>query len=99
MNNSLQAWPAKTAPSPPCKAGLESQHKLVSVPLHRDHYSVHQCAPLDQICSDMPLDNRTEAEETFRKAQYLELSQQYKTSTAWLAVIPDLAAGQAAILT
>lgn len=33
MNNSLQAWPARTAPSPAHQAGLQSAHKLVSVPL------------------------------------------------------------------
>lgn len=44
MNNSLQAWPAQTAPSPPRKAELKSQHKLVSVPLQRSLLCAAECA-------------------------------------------------------
>lgn len=68
----------------------------------RDHYSVQWSAPLYQTRSDRHHDKRTKAEETPPKAQYLEFSQHYKHSTAWLTIrnaAPHLDTGHAAMLT
>lgn len=74
MNNSLQAWPARTAPSPAHQAGLQSAHKLVSVPLQRSLPQALEHAIVPAWVSTM-------AQEPPREHSFLDLASNANFST------------------